>query len=91
MRPGRLVELGVGPGAIAQAEVDEAEREQPEGAEQRRVRVVERQEGAVLVVIDERRVERAAAEDAGADEIPERRAEDVEIGEAVIEPSPAAP
>ncbi len=87
MRPGRLVELGIRTRAIAQAEIDEAEREQAERAEQRGVRVVERQEGAVLVIIDERRIERAAAEDAGADEIPERRAEDVEVGEAVIERS----
>ena len=71
----RLVELGVRPGTIPQAEVDQPEREQPERSEQRRMRVVERQERAVLVVIDQRRVERAAAEDTGSDEIPERRAE----------------
>ena len=47
--------------------------------------MVERQEGAVLVIIDERSVESAAAEHTGADEIPERRPEDVEISQAVIE------
>ena len=39
----------------------------------------------MLVVIDQRRVQRAAAENAGADEIPERRADDVGIGEPVFE------
>lgn len=33
--------------------------------------VIESQEGAVLVVIDQRRVQGAAAKDAGADEVPE--------------------
>ena len=83
--PGLLVELGTRARAVTQAEVDEAKRQEPERAKQRGVRVVERQEGAVLVVIDERGIERAAAEDSGADEVPEGRAEDVEIGEAVIE------
>ena len=70
---------------VAQAEIDQPDRELPEGAEQRGVRVVQRQEGAVLVVVDERRVERAAAEHAGADEVPERRADDIGIGEPVLE------
>ena len=47
--------------------------------------VVERQERAVLVVVHQRRVERAAAEHAGADEIPERGADDVGVGEPVFE------
>ena len=47
--------------------------------------MVERQEGAVFVIVHQRRVERAAAEDAGADEIPERRADDVGVGEPVLE------
>ena len=64
----------------AQAEVDQANGEEPEGAEQGGMRMVQRQERAVLVVIDQRRVERAAAEDSGADEVPERGADDV--GEA---------
>ena len=70
---------------IAQAEIDQPDRQQAEGAEQRRMGVVEGQEGAVLVVIDQRRVQRAAAEDAGADEVPERRADDVGVGEPVLE------
>ena len=70
---------------IAQAEIDQPDRQFAEGAEQRGVRMVERQEGAVLVVVDERRVQRAAAEDARADEIPERRADDIGVGEAVFE------
>jgi hypothetical protein len=49
------------------------------------VSVVEGEERAVLVVIDERRVEGAAAEDAGADEIPEGGADDIEVGETVFE------
>ena len=80
-----LIEDRAGTRAIAQAEIDETERKQAKGAEQRRVRVVERQESAVLIIIDQRRVDRSAAEHAGADEIPERRAENVEIGQAVIE------
>ena len=39
----------------------------------------------MLVVVHQRRVERAAAEHARADEIPERGADDVGVGEAVLE------
>jgi len=83
--PEPLVEDRVRARSIAQAEVDETKREQPERSEQRGMRMIERQEGAVLVIIDERGVDRPAAKDSGADEIPEGGAEDVEVGEAVIE------
>ena len=72
-------------GDIAQAEIDQPDAEKAEGAEQRRMGVVEGQERAVLVVIDQRRIQRAAAKDAGADEIPERGADDVGVGETVFE------
>ena len=42
---GRFIELRTWPSAVAQTEVDQAERKQAEGAEQRSVRVIERQEG----------------------------------------------
>jgi hypothetical protein len=48
--------------------------------------VVQRQRRAVLVIIDERRFVRAAAEDAGPDEIAEGRAEHVGTGEPAAEP-----
>lgn len=66
-----LVEACVGAGAIARAELNEAERQHAEGAEQRGMRVVQRQEGAVLVVVRRRRIERNAAEHTGAHEVPE--------------------
>jgi hypothetical protein len=83
--PWPLVENGARSCAIAEAEIDEAERKQPERAEQRGMGMVEGQESAMLVVVDERRVKGAAAEDARPDEIPERRAEDVQISKRVIE------
>ena len=43
--------------------------------------VVERQERAMLVIIDQRRIDRPAAEHPGADEIPEGGAENVQIGQ----------
>ena len=55
------------PRHIAQAEVDQADREQPERAEQRRVGMVQRQERPMFVVVDQRGVQRAAAEDPRAD------------------------
>src|SRR6185312_10362027 len=70
---------------VAQTEIDESDPEQAEGAEERGMGVVERKEGAVLVVIDERRVQGPAAKHTRTDEIPERRAEDVEVGEPVLE------
>ena len=45
---GLFIERRIGSRAVAQAEVDKAEREQPERTEQGRVRVVEREECAVL-------------------------------------------
>jgi hypothetical protein len=42
--------------------------------------VVEGEKGAVLVIIHQRRVQRTAAEDTGANKVPERRANDVGIG-----------
>ena len=53
-------------GRIAQAEVDQADGEQAEGRKEGGMGMVQRQERAVLVIIDQWRVERAAAEDAGA-------------------------
>jgi hypothetical protein len=47
--------------------------------------VIESQEGAVLVVIDQRRVQGAAAKDAGADEVPEGGPDYVGVGQPVIE------
>ena len=72
-------------GGIAQAEIDQPDPQQAEGAEQRGMRVVQGQKRAVLVVIDQRRIQRAAAKDPGADEVPERRANDVSIGETIFE------
>ena len=72
-------------GDVAQAEIDQSDRKLAERAEQRGMGMVQRQEGAVLVVVHQRRVERAAAEHARADEIPEGRADDIGIGEAVLE------
>ena len=72
-------------GDVAQAEIDQSDRQFAEGAEQRGMGMVERQEGAMLVVVDQRRVERAAAEYARAHEIPERRADDVGIGKPIFE------
>src|SRR6185503_7491802 len=60
-----LVEHGFGPGPVPQAEIDEPKREEAKGSEERSMRVVERQEGAMLVIIDERCIDRAAAEDPG--------------------------
>ncbi|KGS21380.1 putative nitric-oxide reductase domain protein [Burkholderia pseudomallei MSHR7343] len=73
-------------GGMPQAEIDQSDREQAERAEQRRVRVVQREEGAVLVIVDERRVERAAAEHARSDEVPERGAQHIRVRETVAEP-----
>ena len=50
------------------------------------MRVVEGQERAMLIIIDQRRIERAAAEDTRADEVLARRTKDEKVGEAVIEP-----
>ena len=83
---GRFIELRIRSGAVTQAEIDQAEREQAERAEQRGMGVVEGQECAMLIIIDQRSVERAAAEHTGADEIPERRSKDEQIGKAVVEP-----
>jgi hypothetical protein len=49
--------------------------------------VVERQERPVFVVVDQRSVERAAAEHAGADEVPERGA--MEWGDAACPVRPS--
>ena len=49
--------------------------------------MVQRQKRAVLVVIDQGRIQRAAAEDAGANEVPERGADDVGVGKPVLERS----
>jgi hypothetical protein len=46
---------------VAQAEIHKPNRQLAEGAEQRGMGVVERQEGAMLAVVHQRRVERAAA------------------------------
>jgi len=69
---------------ITQAKIDQPDGEQPKRAKQGGMRMIQRQKGAVLVIIDQRRVQRAAAEDAGADEIPERGTDDVGVGEPVI-------
>src|SRR6185312_13527051 len=71
---------------VAQTKIDEPDRKLAECAEQRRMSMVQREKGAVLVVVDEWRVERATAKHAGTDEVPERRADDVGIGQAVLEP-----
>ena len=39
----------------------------------------------MFVVVRERRIEQAAAEDAGADEIPERGADDVGVSKLIVE------
>ena len=70
---------------IAQAEVDQADREQPERSEQCRVGMVQRQERPVFIVVDQRRVQRAAAKYTGADEVPECRANEVGVGDRIIE------
>ena len=84
-QPEPFAEPPASAGDIAQAEIDQPDRQQAEGAEQRRVGVVEGQERSVLVVVDQRRIQRAAAEDAGADEIPEGGTDDVGVGQAVFE------
>ena len=72
-------------GDVAQAEIDQPDRQFAESAGQRGVCMVERQEGAVLVVVHQRRVERAPAEHARADEIPERCPDDIGVGQPVFE------
>ena len=47
--------------------------------------MIESEESAVLIVVHQRRVERAAAEHTGADEIPESGTDDVGVGEPVFE------
>lgn len=72
-------------GDIPQAEIDQPDAEQAERAEQGRVGMIQGEEGAVLVGVHQGRVERAAAEHAGADEVPEGGADDVGVGEPVFE------
>jgi hypothetical protein len=47
--------------------------------------MVQRQKRPVLVVIDQGCIQRAAAEDAGTNEVPERGADDVGVGEPIVE------
>src|SRR5580692_9905211 len=72
-------------GDIAQAEINEPDPKQAEGAEQRSMGMVERQEGAVFVIVDQRRIQRASSKNAGADEVPECRSDDVGVGETELE------
>src|ERR1035441_4228281 len=70
---------------VAQAEIDQPDAEETEGAKQRGVGMVKGQERSMLIVVHQRGVERAATEDAGADEIPEGGADDVAVGKPIFE------
>ena len=70
---------------VAQAEIYQSDPQQAESAEQGGVGMIEGEKGPMLIIIDQRRVEGAAAKHAGADEIPERRPDDIEIGQIVFE------
>src|SRR5665213_872532 len=72
-------------GDVAQAEINQANPQFAEGAEQRGMRMSEGEERSVLIVIYQRRVERAATEHAGTDEVPECGPDDEGIGKTVIE------
>ncbi len=73
------------PGDVAQAEINQANPQFAEGAEQRGMRMSEGEECSVLIVVNQRRVERASTEDTGTDEVPESGSDDEGIGKTVIE------
>src|SRR5690349_7022696 len=80
-----LAERGALACGVSQTEVDEADGQKPEGTKQRRVRMIQCEERAVLVVIHERGIQCSSAEHAGTYEIPECRSDDVHVCEAVLE------
>src|SRR6185312_7017148 len=70
---------------VAEAEIYQANSQKAESAEQRGVRVVKREKSAMLIIVDERGIERTPAKYTGTDKVPEGRANNVEVSEVIFE------